>query len=153
MKITKSELKEMIREALREELSKAKLKEATVTTATTAAVDWDYRGNWHRKTAPKEVYALMAEKSSPRSTGPVYIYFDLNGIDGYYEAAENLWDVDNLYSFYETATEAEEHAKAAYSQGVIAGWKGPINIVKITNFNDTYFKPSIAPIYSIVKTV
>lgn len=41
-KITKSELKEMIREALREELSKSKLTEAMATNKTTHVVVLDY---------------------------------------------------------------------------------------------------------------
>lgn len=159
MRINKSELKEMIREAIREELSEQSIKglytdELMEDVAETATVDWDYRNNWHYKTAPKVVYALMATKNSRSSSTPVFVYWDLNGIDGYFEAAENLTDIDDEYSFYETVSDAEDAANDAYSQGEIAGWMGPINIVKITNFNDAYYKPhKNAPKYSIVKTV
>lgn len=122
--------------------------------AGTTTVDWDYRGNWHYKTAPKEVYALMATKNSRSGSAPVFVYWDLNGIDGYFEAAESLTDIDNEYSFYETVSDAEVAANDAYNQSEIAGWRGPINIVKITNFNDAYYRPhKNVPKYSIVKTV
>ena len=117
----------------------------------TQVIDWENRENWRARIAPEVVYALMAIAVGPVARD-VFINWDLEGIDGYFAAVDDLKDID-VYSFYETALEAEEYANAAYNHGTCGGWRGPISIIKITNFRNAYYKSGISPEYSIVKTI
>jgi hypothetical protein len=63
----------------------------------------------------------------------VFISWISPGYDGYFGAVDNFEDID-LYTFYETITDAEEAADGAYNQAEYGFFQGPISIIKISNF-------------------
>ena len=134
MKITKSELKEMIREALREELNSEKsLTEARVI-------------KWTRKEAPTEAYAVLTDDGP--FANEVFLSWDPN--EQYYTTVDEISEV-NKFDCPATAREAEDRALQAQSS-TLGGWEAPMHIIKITNFIDAYFNGE-EPEYTIVKTI
>lgn len=134
--MTKSELREMIREILKEEL----------TTDESSSWDWITRANWRAKNAPTSVYAVMTD-DGPRYKNN-FLTWDSRG--NYYTTVDYLRGVGR-WDIHPTVAEAEERARDADS-GTFGGWQSPMHIIEITNFRAAYYGGS-KPEYTIVKTI
>lgn len=134
--MTKGELRQMIREVLKEEL----------TTEESSSWDWNNRASWRAKNAPTSVYVVMTDD------GPGYEnnFLTWNSRGSYYTTVDYLRGVSR-WDIHPTVAEAEERARDADS-GTFGGWPSPMYIVEITNFRAAYYG-SQEPKYTIIKTI
>ena len=138
MKITKSELKEMIREALREELNNSKkyprkkLKEDAL--------------HFEDSEVPEQTYVILTDD------GPVArdVFLTWDADEHYYTTVDYVEDID-MFDCHDSVAKAEARAKDADS-GTWGGWPAPMHIIKITNFKDAYLNGE-EPEYTVVKTL
>lgn len=132
MKLTKSELENMIREAIREELSTEQLTEAST-------------ARWTKKEAPDVAYAVLTDDGSYKNE-----FLNWNARDRYYTTVKSISKVSR-FDCPASAAEAEDMAIQANSN-TWGGWRAPMHIIKISNFKDAYFNYA-EPEYTIVKTL
>ena len=138
-KITKSELKEMIREALREELSKNKR-------YSRKKIKEDFLPFEDPSEVPEQAYVVLTDD------GPFAkdVFLSYDGDENYYTTVDYVEDID-MFDCHDSVAEAEARAKDADS-GTWGGWPAPMHIIKITNFKDAYLNGE-EPEYTVVKTL
>lgn len=138
MKITKSELKQMIREALREELNKnnkysrKKLKEGTL--------------RFEASEVPEQAYVILTD-DGPFAKN-VFLSYDSD--ENYHTTVDYIEDI-NMFDCHDSVAKAEDRAMDADS-GTLGGWPAPMQIIKVTNFRDAYLNGE-EPEYTVVKTL
>jgi hypothetical protein len=142
MKISRSELKDLIREVLHEELAaREPLEESSASTD-----PWTDPEAWDETNAPEEAYAILTDDGAGYEN--VFLAFD-NASDCY--TTVDYFDDINRQSICKSIPQAEQIAKDADST-TWGGWPTAMHIIKVTNFRDAYFSGA-DPEYTIEKTI